>query len=68
MSEHQLTLTLEIDRPGADAPTGRANATGKQPLAFTGWLGLMAAVRAACEAGSDGPPADIDPKLERSTR
>jgi hypothetical protein len=50
VTEQRLTLSLQIDRRGAEAPSGRVETPGAKPLPFTGWLGLMAAIRAACEA------------------
>jgi hypothetical protein len=55
MSEHWLVLSLQIDRSGGEAPTGQLAAPHSQPQRFAGWLGLMAAIRAACEAHSRSP-------------
>jgi hypothetical protein len=60
MSGRRQDLRLEIEQTGAGGLVGRVAAAGAQPKPFTGWLGLMAAIRAACEPAPGGGPAGDD--------
>jgi hypothetical protein len=53
--EQRLTLNLQIDLGADEAPTGQLVAPDNQPQPFSGWLGLMAAIRNARESHSGTP-------------